>query len=50
VLLLLLLLLLLLYRSEELIEQGSKWLIDGGSLDFTGAILTDCWQQEQPGS
>lgn len=23
-------------RSEDLINQGAKWLMDGGSLDFTG--------------
>jgi beta-aspartyl-dipeptidase (metallo-type) len=22
-------------RSEDLIEQGAQWLLDGGSLDFT---------------
>lgn len=23
-------------RSEDLINQGAQWLLDGGSLDFTG--------------
>lgn len=50
------LLLLLLPRSEELIEQGAKWLVDGGSLDFTGAkphsrsAATGQWQPMEPSS
>jgi beta-aspartyl-dipeptidase (metallo-type) len=34
-------------RSEGLIDQGAQWLLDGGSLDFTGEtavriLLTTC--------